>query len=112
MSKLCKLVFIGYHFLDSLTRNQEKLFGVVNPAGVEGVLNSVLVGVVVSQFVKVVPCQPALSVFFNPVGVALLDEPYGAFGIPNPFAVIVDAGYCGDHEIEVVAAVVIFWFIL
>jgi len=112
MSKLFKLVFIGYHFLDSLARNQKNLFGVVNPAGVERMLNSVLVGVVVGQFVKVVPGQPALPVFFDPVGVALFDEPHGPLGVPYSLPVIVDAGDGRNHQIEVISAVVIFWFIL
>src|SRR6056297_1148123 len=112
MSKLFKLVFIGHHLLYSLARNQKKLFGVVNTAGVEGVLNSVLVGIVIGQLVKVVPGQPALSVFFNPVGVALFDEPYGPLGVSHPFAVIVDAGNSRNHQVEVITAVVIFWFIL
>src|SRR6056297_3547026 len=112
MSESFKLVFIGYHFLDSIAQNQKNLFGVVNPAGVEGVLDAILIGVVVGQFIKVIPGQSALPVFLNPVGVALFDESYGPLGVSYTFAVIVDTGNCGNHEVEVVAAVVIFWFIL
>ncbi len=112
MSKLFKHNFIGYHLLDSLTQNQKKLFGVVNPACIKGMLDTILIRVEIGQFIKVVPCQSALSVFFNPVGVTLFDEANSPLGVSYTFAVVVNTGNSGNHEVEVVAAVVIFWFIL